>query len=255
MPTSQMQLAVLEPEDMNAQVAGLAYEAREQLDLAWTALNVDCNVEATNNALVLIDEKMRGLRAFGEAATAALIILQQDRQILEQQRNEAIQGKVEAEERADLAEDHAERLVENMEGMVQEKVESALAFNEMMWENDLDTESIYAEEEEAMLDDLHCRVACLRYEGQEADAAELEQAIATYIQAAQAMTDAGTRAVAKLVDASNARRAAEGLEPEPWYKVPDALRGELDDGGDDGEDEDDIEDDISGDEFEEDDAA
>jgi hypothetical protein len=253
MSTNQAALALLDPDEMNSQVTDLAQSAREQLDRAWAALNVDRNIEATNDALVAIDADVRRLRAFGEASAAALIVLQQDREILEQQRDQAIRDRASADERAELAEDHAERLIENMDGMVQQKVESEMMIAQMMWESAIDPAEIADEQEEAWLADLSARAACLRFEGQEADAAEMEQLIGAYLQARQAVIDGGQQAVVKLVEISNKRREAEGLDPEPWYKVPAELRGDSED--DDPEDDDDFEPDIDGTEFEDDEDA
>lgn len=39
MSTNEMQLAVLDPGDMNEQLQAIAQDARHQLDVAWTELN------------------------------------------------------------------------------------------------------------------------------------------------------------------------------------------------------------------------
>ena len=205
MTTNDTAIAVADPEDAGQRIADLTERARFYIERAYVAYQAN-NKDAGNDALVVAHSHIDALADYGRAATQTIIGLNEAMQEVIQQRDQAIDQRVDLEGSSDE--------------LVAERVEQEAEYIEESVYDNLDVTEIAAEHEDNWLYSIRQSIDTLRVEGDIDGADRLEELVGVYIQARDALSDAKNNAEAALLKASNERRVAAGLTAVHWYTPP-----------------------------------
>lgn len=217
--TDGMQLSG-DPQEVQDQIDLLSKDVQARLEAAWLALHNggDPDVDKAGNELVAIDGDMRMLSQFGTMAVAALAGFAEAIKVVAAQRDELVKANEQIIQERDEIQEEYDGLQEDIDGQVFERIAMNLYFVD--WDDP-------DEVEQNMVDDMRKRVACLNYEGQQADAETLNQHIEAYLAARNAMVTLANFSVQLLTNISNKRRAEQDLEPLQGYLIPEELMDQL----------------------------